>query len=108
MTRETMIIFMEENPNVRITHNLFGTNEYIFQNEDGKVYDENGYIFEDWYSDRCNGIRIRNEENWKDGWEVKCDSETCKLLSMTDSGRKYLFKSLCRTCQYFRSACLYL
>ena len=43
MTREAIIIFMQENPNVKITHTLFDSNEYIYLKEDGNVYDENGF-----------------------------------------------------------------
>lgn len=71
MTRDEMIVFMEENPNVKITHTLFDSDEYIYQKEDGKVYDENGYLFDDWYSDRNNGVRMRTGGNWEDGWSVK-------------------------------------
>ena len=108
MTREVMIVFMEENPNVKITHTLFGSEEYIYQKEDGDVYDENGYLFDDWYSDRNNGVRMRTGGNWEDGWSVKFDKETCKLLLMTTSGKEYLYNSVCRNCQYFREACRYM
>lgn len=42
--------------------------------EDGKLYDENGYLFEDWYSDgvdRHDGIRSRNGISWQAGWKRK-------------------------------------
>lgn len=108
MTREVMIVFIEENPNVKIVHTLFDSNEYLYQKEDGKIYDENGYLFEDWYSDDKNGIRLRTGGIWEDGWSVKHDSETCKILSQSLSGKEYLYNSICKTCQYFRSACPYL
>lgn len=102
MTREAIIIFMQENPNVKITHTLFDSNEYIYLKEDGNVYDENDYLFEDWYSKRSMGIRMRTGGSWEDGWSVKFDKETCKLLSMTTSGKEYLYNSVCRNCQRFR------
>ena len=109
MTREVMIKFMEENPNVKITHTLFDSGEYIYQKEDGKVYDENGYLFDDWHSDEHCGLRaMRWEGDWEDGWSVKFDDGTCKLLSMTTSGKEYLYNSVCRKCQYFRGACNYM
>lgn len=108
MTREAMIEFMEENPNVKITHSLFGSEEYIYQKENGNVYDENNYLFDDWYSDTNNGVRMRTGGNWEDGWSVKFDKDTCKLLSNTTSGKEYLYNSVCRTCKYFRRACNYL
>ena len=70
MNIDQMIQFMKENLYVKITHPLFSDNEYIFQKEDGKIYDENGNIFEDWQSDISNGLRLRCSKNWKDGWKV--------------------------------------
>ena len=70
MNRETMIEFIKENTYIKITHPLFSNNEYIFQKEDGKIYDENGNIFEDWGSDICNGIRLRCGGLWEDNWHV--------------------------------------
>ena len=75
MTRTEMITFIKENPNVPITHPLFTIDEYIFSVENGKVYTEEGYLFEDWYSpnDRTgwNGIRMRTGGWWEDGWHIK-------------------------------------
>ena len=72
------------------------------------IYDENDYLFEDWYSDGSIGMRMRTGGSWEDGWSVKFDKETCKLLSMTTSGKEYLYNSVCRNCQYFRGACRYV
>lgn len=71
MTRLQMIKFIHENPNVRITHFLFSENEFIYSVESGEVYDENGYLFEDWNWD-CNrdGIRMRQGGYWEDGWSL--------------------------------------
>lgn len=91
MTREAMIVFMQENPNVKITHFLFDSNEYIYQKEDGDIYDECGYIFEDWHSNIHIGLRMRTGGNWDDGWTVKFDKDTCSLLSNTTSGKQYLY-----------------
>ena len=71
-----MINFILENPNVPITHTLYDSDEYIFSKENGLVYDENGYLFENWDSmvDKWtgwNGIRLRSGGNWEDGWSVK-------------------------------------
>ena len=75
MTRTEMISFIKQNPNIPITHPLFSYNEYIISAENGNVYDEEGYLFEDWYSpDDCtgwNGIRIRTGGKWEDGWYIK-------------------------------------
>lgn len=111
MDRSTMIVFIQENPNVKIRHPLFSNDEYIYQKEDGKVYDENEYLFEDWYSEekgQHNGIRMRTGVNWDDGWEVISDEDMCKNLSKTTSGRKYLYGSYCKTCKGYLYACPYL
>ena len=41
MDRNMMIKLMEENPGAKITHELFGTGEFIYQKDNGYVYDEN-------------------------------------------------------------------
>lgn len=76
MTRDEMIKFIKENPFVNITHDLFSTKEFIYADNNGLVYDENGYLFEDW--DRTinkwsgnNGIRLRSGGSWEDGWYIK-------------------------------------
>lgn len=70
MTREEMIEFIKANPGVKITHELFDDYEYIYLGEDGNVYDENDYLFEDWHSPMHNGIRLRIGGNWEYGWSV--------------------------------------
>lgn len=40
MTRTEMIEFIKENPYVHITHDLFSTDEYIYSDIDGLVWDE--------------------------------------------------------------------
>ncbi len=80
MSRSDVIVFMQENPNVKIKHILFSDGEYIYQKEDGKIYDENGYLFEDWYSDgvgQHNGLRLRNSGEWSTGWTVIHDKSMC-------------------------------
>ena len=69
MSRDEMIKYMAENPSIKITHRLFDSNEFIYQNEDGRIYDENGYLFEDWESEYHNGIRMRTGKSWEHGWE---------------------------------------
>ena len=51
MSRNEMIEFIQKNPCVHITHFLFGDDEYIYSSEDGLVYDEKGYLCEDWNMD---------------------------------------------------------
>lgn len=84
MDRSVMIVFINENPNVKVTHILFGDDEYIYQKEDGRVYDENGYLFEDWYSEgagKHDGIRMRTGGKWDSGWSVIIDENSCETLS---------------------------
>lgn len=68
-----MIVFIKENPNVKITHEYFSPDEYIYSKENGEVYTEEGYLFEDWYSNEFtghNGIRMRKGDDWETGWSL--------------------------------------
>lgn len=81
MTRSEMIDFIKANPFVPITHHLFDNSEYIYSDNYGSVLDENGNVFEDWFTPyMCDGIRIRAEEVWQSGWEVKKGIKLCKYL----------------------------
>lgn len=76
MTRSEMIEIIKTNPYLHITHDLFNEDEYIYSDVDGLVYDENGYLFEDWGSETNmwsgrNGIRLRQGNMWENGWHVK-------------------------------------
>ena len=76
MTRTEMIEFVKENPYVHITHLLFDDSEYIYSADDGNVYEENGYLFENWDSvtdmwSGVNGIRMRTGGGWANGWRIK-------------------------------------
>lgn len=74
MTRDQMIQFIKDNPGVHIAHRYFSEGEYIFMHYSGNVYDENGYLFEDWYSigpGAHAGIRDREGGLWETGWFVK-------------------------------------
>lgn len=77
MTRNEMIEFIKENPYVHISHPLFMEYEYIYSGSDEIIYDEYGYIFEDWYSSNDirgrNGIRERIGNQWENGWYIKND-----------------------------------
>lgn len=69
-SRDWAITILNHHPNVKITHRLFSTDEYIY-GRNGKVYDENDYLFEDWISEglgRHDGMRMRVDELWNDGW----------------------------------------
>ena len=71
MTRTEMIEFIKENPNVKITHDLFTPDEYIYSLPNGIVYTEEDYLFEDWMdgSYYC-GIRMRKGDLWEDRWSL--------------------------------------
>ena len=75
MNRLEMIDFIKSNPYIHISHPLFSHDEYIFSMNDGNVYDEQGYLFEDWYSPNNitgrNGIRERIGGSWETGWYIK-------------------------------------
>ena len=79
MTRDEMIVFIEANPFIPITHSLFDDSEYLYSDNQGNVWDENGNLFEDWYSpDISEGLRLRNYDEWLDGWEIKKGITLCK------------------------------
>lgn len=81
MTRECMKNILLNNPYLHISHRYFSENEYIYSKTNGKVYDENGYLFEDWHSDSVTGhigIRMRYGGYWDDGWYIK--SVQCSKL----------------------------
>lgn len=71
-SREQAIYRLKNHPNEKITHRLFGPDEYIYS-KDGKVYDEDGYLFEDWISEglgQHNGMRMRAGDSFEDGWSL--------------------------------------
>lgn len=74
MTRDEMIEFIRKNPNVKITHESFNKDEYLYY-LCGVIYDENGYVFEDFVpcSFRC-GLRIRIGDCWETGWSLYKES----------------------------------
>lgn len=70
MTQQEAIKVMLDNPYKKITHTLFAPDEYIYSKGGSVIYDENGYVFEDWES-HCAGMRIRKEGYWETGWSIK-------------------------------------
>lgn len=79
MTRSEMIEFLKENPNVKVAHPLFGKEECIYSSVNGKVYDENAYLFEDWISNWHNGLRMRVGDEWEDGWFLFDENNDYKM-----------------------------
>ena len=69
MTKAQMIDFIIIHPYMKVSLWLFDDDEYIFYNG-GRVYTEEGYVFEDWTSDRANGLRVREGGYWETGWFV--------------------------------------
>ena len=71
-----MLEFIKDNPNTPVSHTLFDSHEYIYCDEkDGNVYDENGYLFEDWDSvtnmwSGVNGLRLRQGGRWDNEWFI--------------------------------------
>lgn len=106
MLREAIIEFMREYPNVKISHSLFSPDEFLVMRSDGNVYDENGYLFEDWESDH-NGMRMRTGGSWETDWYVIKSKENCKILLQTESGREYLYSNCHQPCQDFHGDCVY-
>ena len=72
-SRDWAIDVLKNKPKQKITHRLFDSNEYIY-GKNGKVYDENGYLFEDWVSEgigKHDGVRMRVGDSWEDGWNMQ-------------------------------------
>lgn len=70
MTRSEVIRLMEKCPYCKVTHRLFSPNEYLYAKENGDVYTEEGYLFEDWGKTHSHdGMRMRVGDEWMDGWE---------------------------------------
>lgn len=79
MTRSEMITFIKANPFIPITHLLFDDSEYIYADEQGNVWDENGNLFEDWYTPYMHdGIRLRDKDWWLSEWEIRMGVKLCK------------------------------
>ena len=72
MTRNEIVAYLRGNFYKRVTHRLFAPEEYLYCAEDGNIYDENGYVFEDWNAGSCahNGLRLRTGGVWEEGWEI--------------------------------------
>lgn len=73
MTYSEMIEFVRCHPFVAVSHFLFDDVEYLFLNDDGNVYDEEGCLFESWSwsPDIWCGKNIKDVSIWASGWFVK-------------------------------------
>lgn len=84
MIREEMVQLIKAYPYVKFTHYLFSEDEFIFSRDDGFIYDEKGYLFENWeLFSANNGIRRRVGGQWEDGWAIKND--ICKYQCIIPS-----------------------
>lgn len=70
LTRTEMMAMLTSRPNIKVSHRLFDDNEYLYMGPDGKVYDENGYLFEDWDTPIHNGVRMRDGGVWDKDWFI--------------------------------------
>lgn len=70
MTRSEAMAAIQADPNVKVTHDYFSPEEYLYM-KDGKIYTEEGYLFEDFDPlSANNGMRLRDGENWATGWSI--------------------------------------
>ena len=99
MNRTEMIETLLNNPGVKIKHESFGSDEYIVADKSKTVYTEEGYIFEDWISDNHNGIRMRNDITWEEGWSVyEPSTHMCVFRNLIPQDK-------CRKCDYVCNCC---
>ena len=71
MTIYQMIDFIKSNPRVKVTHESFTDSEYIYADKSGNVWDECGYLFEDWKTDASSGLRLRiGDSGFENGWTL--------------------------------------
>lgn len=74
MTKDQIIEYMRNHHYVKVDHWLFDPEEYLYMKPDGKVYTEEGYLFEDFHTPyNHNGLRIRTGRYWEEGWNVRND-----------------------------------
>ena len=76
LSRDEIIAYMQANHFARVRHKLFDKNEYLYMADDGFIYDENGYLFENWQDPfRWDGMSIRWGGAWEQGWSVYNETE---------------------------------
>lgn len=71
MTRDQAIKFMMENPEAKVTHRFFSSDEYLYM-VDGICYDEMGYIFDDG-TIHHDGLQMRKGDAWETDWDIYND-----------------------------------
>lgn len=79
MNKQAAINLMKRNPLVKITHQYFSSEEYIYM-KDGDIYDENEYRMTEIGPDSSiNFWTDRTGPEWEEGWSIyKTDAD--KLL----------------------------
>lgn len=70
MVRTEMLTFIEEHPNVPVSHPFFGSDEFIFMDNHLIIRDECGYVFDDGTPERT-GMQMRRGGEWEYNWYVK-------------------------------------
>lgn len=75
MTRSEMIIYIVNHPYEKVRHRLLGNGKYLYSNIAGSIFDETDHIFEDWFTKSNNGLRLRSNDNWIDGWYILDEKE---------------------------------
>lgn len=73
MSKLNILVYMYEHPNVRISHDLFDDNEYIYYDKECDcIKDEYNNIFESWEEGRniYNGFYARTGSRWDYGWHL--------------------------------------
>ena len=72
LSRNQALTLLKKYPGLKITHELFSfMTEYIQSTKKGTLITEEGYLFEDWFSEdiyRHDGFRIRSGGVWEKGW----------------------------------------
>lgn len=77
MTKSDVLEYMRNNHFAKVTHWLFDEKEYLYMAPDGKVYTEEGYLFEDFHSlYQFDGMRMRTGDSWEIGWS-KYENDKC-------------------------------
>lgn len=70
ISRVEMMAALTSRPGTKIAHKLFTSDEYLYMGVDGKIYDENNYLFDDWEHPAICGLRMRQGGNWETGWYI--------------------------------------
>lgn len=66
-----MLIENTEDCSIKFRHCSFDDEEWLISKSDGNIYDEQGYLFEDWDTPNMfNGMRMRKGGAWEDGWVI--------------------------------------